>query len=81
MNTYHPDLWRQVEAHHGAIDSLAMVRNRGLLPDIVKSEQHLATMLSMVRAVVVLDEEELIRECHIFKPDPAAATITVMMHR
>ena len=81
MSGHHPDLWRQVEAHYGAIDSLAMVRNRGLLPDIAKSEQHLATMLSMVRAVVVLDSDELIRECHVFRPDPAAATITVMMHR
>lgn len=81
MSAYHPDFWRQVEAHYGKIDSLAMVRNRGLLPDIAKNEQHLATMLSMVRAVVLLDSDEMITECHVFRPNPDAATVTVMIQR
>ena len=79
MSTHHPDLWQQVENQHGKIDALTMLRLASLVTDVSKTEQHLATMLSQVRVVLLLDSNELIRECHVFRPNPDAATITVMM--
>jgi hypothetical protein len=81
ISTHHPDLWRQVEERYGKIDTLSMVRYPSLMGEICKHEQHMATMVSQVRAVLLLDSDDLIVECHIFKPNPDAATITVMMRR
>lgn len=75
----HNYYWRVVESHHGPIDALCTIRKPSLIPEICKHEQNMATMLTQVRAVVLLDQNDTMLECHVFRPDPNAPDILVAM--